>query len=91
MCLIGIFNVGPGYFLGFKILNFNFLGGFQKTEYFWVMKIVWIFFGGHHKIGLYLEVISMHFSVFSEDQGTEWRIFFGLLKFQIGIWGARNA
>ena len=32
-------------------------------------------FGGHHKIGLYLEVISMHFRVFSEGQGTEWRIF----------------
>ena len=27
-------DVGSGYFLGFKILNFNILGGFQKTEYF---------------------------------------------------------
>ena len=26
--------------------------------------------GGHHKIGLYLGVISMHFRVFSEGQGT---------------------
>ena len=25
------------------------------------MKILWICFGGHHKIGLYLGVISMHF------------------------------
>ena len=25
------------------------------------MKILWIFLGGHHKIGLYLGVISMHF------------------------------
>ena len=24
-----------GLFLGFKILNFNILGGFQKHEYFW--------------------------------------------------------
>ena len=47
------------------------------------MKIVWIFFGGHHKIGLYLGVISMHFKVFSYGQGTEWGIFFGFLKFQI--------
>ena len=47
------------------------------------MKILWIFFGDHHKIGLYLEVISMHFRVFSEGQGTDWRIFFGLLKFLI--------
>ena len=60
------------------------------------MKILWIFFflgggGGHHIIGHYLEAISMHFQVFSgafsECQGTEWRIFFGLLKFQIFIWG----
>ena len=63
----------------------------QKTEYFGGgggMKILWIYFGGHDKIGLYLEVISMHFRVFFEGQGTEWRIFIGLLKFQIFIWGA---
>ena len=29
----------------------------------------------------------MHFRVFSEGRGTEWRIFLGLLKFQIFIWG----
>ena len=52
------------------------------------MKILWIYFGGHDKIGLYLEVISMHFWVFFEGQGTEWRIFIGLLKFQIFILGA---
>ena len=47
------------------------------------MKILWIFFWGHHKIGLYLRGISMHFRVFSKGQGTEWGIFLGLLKFQI--------
>ena len=46
---------------------------------------MWIFFLGYHKIGLYLEVISMRFRIFS-GQGTEWRIFLGLLKFQIFIW-----
>ena len=40
-------------------------------------------FWGHHKIGLYLGVISMHFRVFSEGQGTECWYFWGLLKFQI--------
>ena len=45
------------------------------------MKILWIFLGGHHKIGLYLVVISMHFRVFSLGQGTESGIFFGLPKF----------
>ena len=34
------------------------------------MKTLWIFLGGHHKIGLYLGIISMHFRVFSEGQGT---------------------
>ena len=43
------------------------------------MDIFW----GHHKIGLYLGFISMHFRVFSEGQGTEWGYFWGLLNFQI--------
>ena len=50
---------------------------------FWGMKILWIFLGGHHKIGLYLGVISMQFIVSSLGQGTEWGIIFGLLKFKI--------
>ena len=37
----------------------------QKMNIFLGMKILWIFWGGHHKIGLYLGVISMHFRVFS--------------------------
>ena len=63
-------------FLGVQNFEFQYFGG-------GIQKIVWIFLGGHHKIGLYLEVISMYFRVFSEAQGTEWRIFFGLLKLQI--------
>ena len=44
--------VGLGQFLGFKILNFNILGGFQKkVNIFWGMKIVWIFFGVITKLG----------------------------------------
>ena len=31
---------------GLKILNFNIFGGFQENEYFWVMKILKIFFFG---------------------------------------------
>ena len=45
----------------------------------WSMKILLIFFGGHHKIGLYLGVISMHFRVFSYGQDTEW-VFGGVAK-----------
>ena len=44
------------------------------------MKILWIFLGGHHKIGLNLGVISMHFRVFS---------LLGCLKFLI-FWGANG-
>ena len=47
---------------------------------FWGMKTMVIFFWGSDNIGLYLGVISMHFWVFSEGQGTEWGIFFGGCK-----------
>ena len=45
--------VGSGCFWGFKILNFNILGGFQKTEYFWGYEDFVDIFGGHHKIRPY--------------------------------------
>ena len=56
----------------FWVQNFEFLifGVFSKTNIFWDMKILLIFSKGHHKIGLYLGVISMHFRVFSKGQGT---------------------
>ena len=54
-----------GSFFWFKILNFNIFGAFKKKSIFLGMKILWIFFRGHHKIGLYFGVISMHFRVFS--------------------------
>ena len=37
-------------------------------------------FGGHHKIGLYLGVISIHSGVSSLGQGTEWEINFWIAK-----------
>ena len=64
-------HVGWGYFWGFKILNFNFLGGFQKTEYFWGYEDFVDTFGVITKLDY-----TMHFRVFSEGQGTKWRIFF---------------
>ena len=76
-----------GLILGVQNFEFQYFLGFQKTDYFRGMKILWIFFWGHHKIGLYLEVISKHFRVFSEGKRTEWRIFFGLLKVQISNLG----
>ena len=77
---------GSDHFLGFKILIFNILGGFQKNEYFLGYEDFVDIFGGHHKTGLVLGVTSMHFRVFPEGQCTEWGYFLGLLKFQI-FWG----
>ena len=63
--------VGSGYFLGDQNFDFQYFGG--------VFRRLCGYFGGgggHHKIGLFLEVIFMQFRVFSGCQGTEWRIFF---------------
>ena len=40
------------------------LGGGQKNQYFLGYEDFMDIFRGHHKIGLYLGVISMHFRVF---------------------------
>ena len=47
------------------------------------MKILWIFLGGHHKIRLYLGVISMHFGSFFKVKVQNVGYFGGLLKFQV--------
>ena len=50
-------RLGPYFWL--KILNFNIFRVFRKINVFWGMKILWIFFGGHHKIGLILGVMCL--------------------------------
>ena len=55
------------------------------------MKILWIFFGGHHKIGQYLVIISMHFRVSSEGQGTESGIMLWAAKISNIFWGYLNS
>ena len=55
---------------------------------FWGTNILWIFLGGHHKIGLDLGVISLYFRVFSLGKYTKPRYSFGLQKFQICFGGA---
>ena len=58
--------VGSGHFLGGSKIKISiFLWIFRKINNFLGMKILLIFFWGHHKIELYLGVISMHFRVFS--------------------------
>ena len=54
-----------GSFFWSKILNFNILLGFQKNDFLGGMKILWVCFWDHHKIGLSLRVNSMHFRVLS--------------------------
>ena len=63
------------------------MGVFRKNNIFGGMKILWIFFCGHHKIGLYLVVISMHFRVFTYCQGTESEIFLVVVKIANIFWG----
>ena len=63
-------NVGSGHCFGVQNFEFLIFGVFSKINIFWDMKILLIFSKGHHKIGLYLGVISMHFRVFSKGQGT---------------------
>ena len=40
-------------------------GGVRNIDILGDMKILWIFLGGHDKIGLVLGVSSMYFRVFS--------------------------
>ena len=52
------------------------------------MKISWIFFEGHHKIGLYLGIISSGIlGSFLKAKVQNLDIFWGSLKFQIFFLG----
>ena len=68
-----------GLFFGVQNFKVQLFSGFQKNEYFLGMKILWIFFGDHHKIRLYLGVNSMHFWVFFKVNVQNGCIFGGLL------------
>ena len=78
----------PGSCLGFKILNFVSFWSFQKNEYFVGYEDFVDIFGRHHEIGLYLGVISMHFSFFSLRSRYRIGDIFWLVKFLIYFWGA---
>ena len=51
--------------MGFKILNFNILGSFQKKMKFFGYEDFVDICLGHHKSGLVLGVIALHFRGFS--------------------------
>ena len=59
------------------------MGVFRKVNICLGMKALWIFFGGHHKFGLCLGAISMHFRVFRKVKVKKGRYFFlGCLIFK---------
>ena len=68
--------------MGFKILNFNIFGGFQKNEYFLGMMILWIFFWGHHKIGLVFGSFLCILCFFLKVEVQNGDIFWGCLNFK---------
>ena len=88
--------VGSGYFLWFKILNFNIFWGFEKNEYFWGYEDFVDIFLGHHKIGL---VWGSFLCILGSFLRSRYRIgiffgvakisniFLGCLKFLILFWG----
>ena len=71
-----------GAFFWFKFLNYIIYlfffgggggggGGVRNINIFWGNENLWIFLGGHDKIGLDLGVSSMYFRVFSYGKYTE--------------------
>ena len=84
---IYIRRLGP--FLGVQNLEFQyFLGGFRNIIIFEGMKILWIY---HNKLGLVLEVISIHFRDFRgflKVNVQDGDIILGSPKLQIffGVW-----
>ena len=65
-----------GSFFWVQNFEFQYFLGFWKNEYFLGYEDSVDIFLGHHKIGLYLGVISVHFRVSSSGQGTEWGMIF---------------
>ena len=65
--------VGSGHFFfggGVKTVNFNILGAYRKMNTFGVLRFCRYFIWGHHNIGLYSGVNSMHLSVFFKVNGN---------------------
>ena len=85
----GGFNtyVGSAHFLGFKILNFNIFGGFQKNKYFLGYEDFMNIFWGSSQNWASLRVISMQFRVFFKVKVQNWDIFW-VAKISNIFWGA---
>ena len=75
--------------MGGSNFEFQYFFGFSKKSIFLgSTKILCIFLGGHHKIGLNLGVITCISGSFLKVKVQNGGYFLGLLKFQIYFWGA---
>ena len=93
--------VGSGHFLGFKILNFIIILGFQKKWYFWGYEDFVDIFWGHHKIdyikGSFICILGYFLKVkvglqnggyFLGCQNSKYSL--GYLKCLIFFWGGEG-
>ena len=80
-----------GLFLGgSKFWISIFFGGSEKWVFFWGMKILWIFLGGHHKIGLVWGSFLCNLGSFLRSM-YRIGIFFWVAKNSNIFWGAWNS
>ena len=73
---------------GLKFSISIFLMVLRKNECFGGYEDFVNILGGRHKIGLYLGVLFMYFRFFLKVRVQNGRYIWGLLKFQIFLWGA---
>ena len=67
-----------GPFFGVQNSEFQYFFRFsEKLIFFGTMKILWIFFGGHHKIGLVLGLFLCNLRSFFKVKVQNWDIFLG--------------
>ena len=66
--------------------EFQYFWGLQKNKKKLGYEDFVDIFGGHHKIGLYLGVISIHFSFFLKGKVQNGGYFWRFLKFQTFFW-----
>ena len=77
-------RLGPLF--GFKILDFDILGHFQKSEYFWIIMKMRIFCGVITKD----KKKYLNFNIFGGFQKNDYIFFFGYCDENEDIFGGRH-
>ena len=81
--LISTYIIGSARVIfGVQHFESHYFWGFSEKYFFGGKKILWIFLGGHHKIGLFSGHFYVFYGIFFRSSYNMWDIF-GLLKFQI--------